>query len=248
MQTTHAASTTSPITRGPLHVPSARLVRIQAASGLVFAVFGGLHLVNTALGALGPGAYNGFQRALRPIYQYPLIELSLILVPLVVHAAASIARMRARRSTAGHPPSAKLRAHRLSGWFLLAVMVGHVFATRGPAVLRDALPEFEGVAFTFQFMPGYFYPYYTLLALSGVVHLLIGAPMALARLGVRVPEVLRRGRGSQLVLGAACAAVLLGVAGLGGLLFPVADVASHPFVVVVSESYAELFGTATSGD
>src|SRR5690606_9934492 len=104
------------------------------------------------------------------------------------------------------------------------------------------------VAFSFQFMPGYFYPYYTLLALSGVVHLLIGAPLALGRLGVRVPEGLRRGRGSAFVLGAACAAVLLGLAGLGGLLFPIADVASHPFAVVVSETYAELFGTETSGD
>jgi succinate dehydrogenase/fumarate reductase cytochrome b subunit len=201
---------------------AATLVRLQAASGLVFVVFAGLHLLNTALGAFGADAYNGFQRALRPLYQHPLVELASILVPLAVHAATSVLRMRARRGQAGRA-TMRTRAHRYAGWFLLAVMGGHIAATRGPALLKGAVPEFEGVAFTFQFLPTIFYPYYTLLALTGLVHQYIGVPTALRRLGVRVPAVWTSGLGARVSLAFAALALLFGLAGLGGLLFPLEE-------------------------
>jgi succinate dehydrogenase/fumarate reductase cytochrome b subunit len=247
MQSSHAAST-APAGQGPSLLSAARLVRIQAASGLIFAVFGGLHLLNTVLAAFGPATYNAFQRALRPIYQDPRVEVGLVLVPLAVHAAASIARMRGRRAKTHARPSLKVRAHRYAGWFLLAAMAGHVTATRGPALLRGAYPEFEGVAFTFQFMPFFFYPYYALLALAGALHALIGLGVALPRLGVRVPALLQRGRGAQLALAAACAAVLVGVAGLGGMLFPLDDLARHPFALAVRDTYAALLDAAAGRD
>jgi hypothetical protein len=226
---------------GPARLSAATLVRVQAASGLVFAVFGSLHLINTALGAFGPEVYNGFQRALRPFYQHPLVEISSILVPLVVHAVASVLAMRGRRGQAGHP-SAGTRAHRYAGWFLLAAMGGHIAATRGPALLTGAVPEFEGVAFTFQFLPAIFYPYYTLLALTGVVHLYIGVPTALRRLGVRVPAAWTSGLRSRVALNLAVFTLLFGLAGLGGLLFPLNDLSAHPFAVQVQAVYGWLAG------
>jgi succinate dehydrogenase/fumarate reductase cytochrome b subunit len=224
----------------PSRPQDATLARLQAISGLVFAVFGSLHLINTVLGAFGAEAYNGLQRALRPIYQAPIVEISLVLVPLLTHAAASVLRIRARR---GRPASAapRARAHRYAGWFLLAAVGGHVAATRGPALLEGAAPEFEGVAFTFQFLPAFFYPYYALLALAGAVHLLIGIPTALRALGLRVPRSLTSGRAARWALLTACASVLLGWAGLGGLLFSVADHSSHPFAIVVADLYQTIF-------
>jgi len=81
--------------------PSLSLRRVQAASGLVFFLFASLHLLNTALGALGPDACNGFQRSLRRVYQHPALELGLVLAPLVVHVAASVACMRGRPRSVG---------------------------------------------------------------------------------------------------------------------------------------------------
>jgi hypothetical protein len=49
--------------------------RIQAASGLVFAAFAGLHLLNQWLAPLGPAVYDGFQAAARRVYQQPALEL-----------------------------------------------------------------------------------------------------------------------------------------------------------------------------
>lgn len=241
MDTITAASGAHPAGLSPnsRSTVAARWARVQALSGLTFSVFATLHLVNTMLGALGPGAYNAFQRALRPIYQSPAVELGLILVPLVVHIFASVTRMRMRRGSS--PASApRTRAHRYAGYFLLTFVFGHIAATRLPPLIRGAYPEFEGVAYTFQWMPGWFYPYYTLLALAGLVHAAIGVPLALSILGVRVPMTLRRGPAFWAPLAIAGALLVLGVAGLGGLLFPVADMATHPYSRLVQEVNAAI--------
>jgi len=47
-------------------------------------------------------------------------------------------------------------------------IAGHIAATRLPAILRGIYPEFEGVAYTFQFAPYFFYWYYPVLAIAGV--------------------------------------------------------------------------------
>lgn len=211
-----------------------RLLRVQAASGLVFLLFASLHLLNTALAALGPDAYNGFQRALRPVYQHPVVEVSLILAPLGVHIAAGLLRMRGRPRR--QPAGLRQRVHRYAGYFLMLAMAGHVYATRQPALQHGAWPEFEGVAFTFQFLPAWFYPYYAALALAGVLHAALGVPLALGVLGARVPAVLRRGRGLWIPAGVLAALVVLGVAGLGGLLYPIADQSSHPYAVLLQET------------
>src|SRR5437868_15233285 len=61
----------------------AGLLRIQAASGALFALFLLMHLVNQMIAALGPAAYDGTQRLLRRAYQAPLIEIFLVITPLL---------------------------------------------------------------------------------------------------------------------------------------------------------------------
>jgi succinate dehydrogenase/fumarate reductase cytochrome b subunit len=119
------------------------LIRVQAASGLTFSVFLTLHLINTMLGSAGPDAYDGFQASARAFYQHPLFEYIVVLIPLVVHLGASITRILRRRRRHLPRPGLRLRLHRYSGWFLLAVISGHVSATRGVGFFFDAPPVSE---------------------------------------------------------------------------------------------------------
>ena len=72
---------------------SASLLRVQAVSGTIFLGFVLVHLTNTAFALGGPEDYNAFQRATRAVYQNPVVELVLLMVPLVVHYAAAIVRL-----------------------------------------------------------------------------------------------------------------------------------------------------------
>jgi hypothetical protein len=68
--------------------------RAQAVSGLIFLVFALLNLVNTMLAAWSAETYDGFQHGLRPFYQYPALEIGLVMGPLLVHVAAALRRLR----------------------------------------------------------------------------------------------------------------------------------------------------------
>ena len=72
------------------------------------------------------------------------------------------ATMRCRRLPAA------VRWHRWSAYFLLVVIVGHIAATRGIAVVGDVDVGFGAVAFAMGWMPTFFAIYYTLLALEGL--------------------------------------------------------------------------------
>lgn len=247
----HPAPAATTVAGNPIPVPTSdRLAtsrarawaRVQAVSGLLFGLFALVHLVNTALAALGPAVYDGFQRALRPVYQYPLVELGLVLTPLLVHMLAAIVRVRMRRGTRA-PTAARARLHRYAGYFLMLFILGHVAATRVPPVFYDVGIDFMGLAFTFQFLPQWFYVYYPLLALAGLTHLWIGVPLALGMLGLRVPHGFSRGPTLWLPLTVASLLVLLGVAGLGGLLFPVpADLSALPFAQLLRGLSGPVFG------
>lgn len=191
--------------------------RIQAGCGLIIALFLVLHLVNFLAAIVGPGAYDSFQSIVRPAYQYPAVEV-LVLGAIVVHlifAGVRLAR-ESRRNLRG-----RARWHRYAGVFLMLVIVGHVAAVRGPSWFADIYPGAQGLAFTLNAYPGYFYPYYFLLACAGFYHALQGVSVALPRL-----NALRwRLSQSQLVLATGCFAVLavLSLAGLGGWLYEIPD-------------------------
>ena len=205
-------------------------LEVQAASGAVFAAFLFVHLLNQMLAVLGPGAYDGAQGALRRAYQAPVLEVVLVLAPLLVHVGTAVTRMWKRRKAAPVPVSWRARLHRWSGRFLLVFFLGHIAATRGASVFFDVFPRFEGVAFTFRWVPAYFWPYYLLLALSGWYHLVHGLSVALPLLGarVRVSE-----RAFFVLVGGGALALVAGVLALGGVLFDVGDPASSEYARLV---------------
>ena len=192
------------------------LKKIQAASGLLFAVFLIAHLINTWAALAGPGVYEGVQRILGFAYQSLLLE-ALILGAILTHVTTAI--LRWRRERRGKLPW-RARLHRYSGIFLMLVIAGHVTAVRVLPAIYGIRPGFDGVAFSVAFFPAFFYPYYLLLGTAGAYHVLNGTAVAAARLGLSIPLPPR-----WLYAGAGAAAVLTGVAllGFGGMLFEVAD-------------------------
>jgi succinate dehydrogenase/fumarate reductase cytochrome b subunit len=203
----------------------ARLSRVQAYSGLLFALFLVIHLANQAVAALGMAQYDEAQRVLRRAYQWAPLELSIVIAPLLVHVAAAIARMAARRRRGLKAPANRsARLHRLSGLVLLVFFAGHVAATRGASLLYGVYPGFQGIAFTLRWVAALFWPYYLLFGIAAVYHLVHGLGVALPLVGAPAARVLRRPAiwGPIVLAGSLC--ILAGILGFGGVLFPV----EHP--------------------
>jgi succinate dehydrogenase/fumarate reductase cytochrome b subunit len=223
------------------------LIRVQAASGLALAVFVALHLFNFALASLGPAAYDQVQRALRPVYQFPLFELLALAAALVVHVSAGLLRMRERRRRRAPETSAArvgwgLRLHRLSAYYLAVVVLGHALATRLPSLVFGVWPESSGVAFSLWWMPLFFYPYYFLLALCGLYHALYGSGMAARALGLRRAPV-----AGPVTLRWVCAlgalASIAALLALGGVTYPIPDPADNDY----ARLYARYLGVDLGG-
>lgn len=201
-----------------------RLVRAQALSGLVFASFLLLHLLNVMASVFGPGLYDALQVRIRPLYQYPLVELGVLLAALLVHIGAGITRMRSRpRSRGFRRLPRRTQLHRASAYVLLLFIFGHIAATRLPSLLFDVPLGFSGVSLSMVWAPGFYYPYYALLGLCGLYHGAYGSYLALRLLGLRLPTVARLGLRGSLPLAAAAVLIVLGVLSFGGWLYPIAD-------------------------
>ena len=121
-----------------------------------------------------------------------------------------------------------MRLHRISAYFLSLVIVGHIVATRIPALLFDAPPRFDGVAFTMWYAPYFFVPYYLLLAIAGLYHMLHGTVLASGRMGWPLARVLPT-RPFWIVFGVAALACTLGWASFAGLLYDVGDTSQSDF-------------------
>lgn len=197
------------------------LKQVQAGTGIFFAGFVILHLTNTWLAALGPGAYDGMQEILRMVYQFAPVE-GLLLSVLLVHAVSGVVRIvrEPKRLLSTH---AKL--HRYTGFFLLFVIGGHVLAVRGPSWFFGIYPGFEGLAFSIDYLPAVFYPYYFLLGVAGFYHAANGACLALTRFGWRVHP----GPYVRYATGVSSVMMVLALLGLGGVLFDVGDPAQGSF-------------------
>ncbi len=210
-----------------------RWLRAQVISGTVFALFLFVHLINQMLAVLGAPAYDGTQQAMRRAYQAPGLELALVFIPLVVHLTTAIVRLVKRPKQDVSTLSWRVRLHRYSGRFLLLVIVGHVVATRGASFLYGVFPGFHGVAFTFQWVPAYFWPYYLLLALCGWYHLVHGLSTASAVLKLPGANALQRPVVFRTLIGVGAAALIVGVLALGGVLADVGDPASSEYARLV---------------
>jgi succinate dehydrogenase/fumarate reductase cytochrome b subunit len=212
------------------------LLRIQAASGLVFAVFLFTHLFNTWLAALGPGWYDAFQRPVGAVYQWLPVEI-LILSAVLVHLVCAVLRWRGLPAGQGRGAlSARQRLHRYSGIFLMIVIGGHVAAVRFIPAWYGIRPEALGVSFTFQFLPVFFYPYYLLLAVCGFYHAANGMAVAASRFGFRfplnTPTLYLLGVGATVL-------TLLALLGFGGWIYEVGDAFGAPFARLVLELIGE---------
>lgn len=211
------------------------LKKLQAITGLIFATFVAVHLLNTWLAGLGPAAYDGVQVALRQVYQFIFVEV-LILSALLVHVVAGVVRIvkEPKRTL-----TIRARVHRYAGFFLMLVILGHILAVRGSSMFFDVYPGFAGLAFSIEFLPGFFYPYYLLLGVAGFYHALNGSGIALQRLRGRLGGlgwrfVLPQRR---LALASSVAALVMVVSllGFGGVWFDVGDVASSDFARLAKE-------------
>ena len=198
------------------------LKKLQATTGVIFAGFLALHLINTWLAATGPDTYDAVQGLLRTLYQFIAVE-ALLLAALAVHVVVGIMRIVQEPKRV---LSLRSRMHRYAGFFLVFVVAGHVLAVRGPSWFFDVYPGFAGLAFSLEFLPGYFYPYYFLLGLAGFYHGLNGLSIATGRLGWRVPVTPRLLAATTAVAGVLMVAALLG---LGGQLFDVGEPSSSAF-------------------
>lgn len=157
-----------------------KLGHIQAASGIVFALFLSLHLLTTMSAVFGIDAYDRTLGSLRNLYRpHIAVELALIGGSSVIHVACAVWQFVRRRKVVQATGPWWLRAHRLSGYFLLIVILGHVLATRiapllstGPTATGAA--DFSFLAYATLWAPWFFWPYYLLLGLCGSLHLGFG--------------------------------------------------------------------------
>ena len=215
------------------------LKSIQAVTGLTFAAFLSLHLANTWLASLGPGVYDGVQGALRVLYQFAPFE-ALLLAALAVHVLSGVLRILTEPK---RTLSTRARWHRYAGFFLLVVIGGHIFAVRGASWFYGIYPGFDGLAFSISAVPGYFYPYYFLLAVAGLFHGLNGAAIALTRLGRPVQlgqATLQRATAAGALL------TVLALGGFGGWYYDVGDVRSSEFAVLTTRIAGEVLGVELS--
>jgi succinate dehydrogenase/fumarate reductase cytochrome b subunit len=204
----------------PTHAHAAgtesRWRRAQAIAGLVLASFLSLHLLNV-IAALVPGGYDAVQRVLRAAYQFPPIELALF-GALGVHLVAGVRAMVKRRGKR-LPASARTRVQRFAAWALLVFITGHVLATRGSSLFEGVYPGAAGLAFTFQWVPAYFWPYYPTLAVAGAVHMGLGVPLALGMIGRPAAKAWMHGPRMASILAPTAVILVLGVLGLAGVLY-----------------------------
>ena len=93
----------------------------------MFAIFLILHLATAISGLFGIASYDGTLSLLRRLYRpHLLVELTVIGLSGTVHLACAVLQMLRRRKVFALKGPWWMRAHRLSGYFLLAVSYTHL--------------------------------------------------------------------------------------------------------------------------
>ena len=193
------------------------IARIQAASGLVFGVFLVLHLIATISGVAGIAAYDRTLAVIRNLYR-PNVAIEFLLIGLSgsVHIGCGVRQMAKRQRLIAVRGSSWLKAHRLSGYFLLVTVVGHAVATRigptfGAGSTATGAADFAYLAYSVLGWPWFFWPYYVLLGMCGAIHLGLGVHLALR---ILIPRRIPAGapsRGYLLGVGAFVLVAAMGV-------------------------------------
>mmetsp|Transcript_1987 Transcript_1987/g.7133 ORF Transcript_1987/g.7133 Transcript_1987/m.7133 type:complete len:261 (-) Transcript_1987:694-1476(-) len=179
---------------------SGTLFKMQAVSGGLFAAFAVTHLLNHSL-LLIPGNntqdHEHLMIQLRSIYQNPVVEFTLI-GAFILHSATGLVQLVNRVQRMGlkgipflgsGPPS--LDWHRISGYVLSGVVVGHFAATRWFPLQSGYQIDVTYATLSMEVLPWIFPLYYTLFTACSIYHSLYGITQAVNRLGpssVRIPQ------------------------------------------------------------
>eukprot|EP00027_Filamoeba_sp_ATCC50430_P014908 CAMPEP_0168569942 /NCGR_PEP_ID=MMETSP0413-20121227/16451_1 /TAXON_ID=136452 /ORGANISM="Filamoeba nolandi, Strain NC-AS-23-1" /LENGTH=204 /DNA_ID=CAMNT_0008602521 /DNA_START=97 /DNA_END=708 /DNA_ORIENTATION=- len=200
-------------------------------SGAVFGGFLSLHLINAMTASFGENAYESTMGIFRKVYQpHPIFEIVVIGGSAIVHMATAFVRIRNRRKiSAGQNTGTEFsivdfakKLHRYAGYYLATFIGGHVFFTRGPFFKMGVPGNFGVVANGLFNLPVIFYPYYTLLGISGLYHLTYGAIQASKVLGYKPPAWTSvRSRTFWTWIGFGSAFLFSAVLAFGGNYFPV---------------------------
>ncbi len=203
------------------------LFRIQAASGIVFATFLVLHLSNTILASAGQSTYDAYQKIFRWYYQFPPVEILIVVGSATVHAWAGLTRglRRAKkffdRESQRFVPPLRVRLHRWGGYIILLILPGHISGTRMPGLMEGLPADFSFVYFSIKHWPWFFYPYLLVYGVSACYHLSHGLLVSLGVLGVPTPgwAMEEKSKPFWTAFVASSLLVILGVLALGGNLY-----------------------------
>jgi succinate dehydrogenase/fumarate reductase cytochrome b subunit len=203
------------------------LFRIQAGSGILFATFLVLHLSNTILASAGQTTYDAYQGALRWYYQFPLVEIAVVVGSATVHAWAGITRglRRVRKfldpESKRFVPPLRARLHRWCGYIILLILPGHISGTRMPGLMEGLPADFSFVYFSIKNWPWFFYPYLLLYGVAASYHLIHGLLISLGVIGLPSPgrAMDEKSRPFWTAFVALSLLVIFGILALGGNLF-----------------------------
>jgi len=162
------------------------LKKLQAASGLTFATFLFLHLINSISSHKGQVFYDTVQSKFRLYYQNPFVEIVIVLGSLLIHSISNIILFYLRNvNKPALSSSSEGKYQRYTG-LVLAVIVGfHATFTRILPYLHGQVSDFQSVSFTVEVLPILFYPYYIFYGINGIYHLSHGFLQSTQVLGLR---------------------------------------------------------------
>lgn len=146
-----------------------QIKRVHYLSGILLAVFTGIHLINHSLSISGATAHIQAMNTLRLVYRNPLIE-TLLLLAVVVQISSGL-KLIAKKRKLNLSGIAKIQVY--SGIYLAVFLIIHVGAVMtGRYMLQLDTNIYFGAAGinTFPFNL-FFIPYYTLAILSIVAHI-----------------------------------------------------------------------------
>jgi hypothetical protein len=203
---------------------------VQGASGLAFGCFAVVHLVNHGLAAVSPQLYNEYQAFVRQFYTSTIGD-TLVLSSIVVHLGAWAYKKffngGEKKSGSGSKPAAATpkpvskRLHKWTGYFLAALVFGHVAGCRYSPVPNGHI-VFENLSFLIKegnLTKYFFHLYLGSFALAGAIHLGIGVPKALRMVGLTQAAISSQlpAKLLMILLAIGCQ---LGLLGLHGWLYP----------------------------
>jgi len=155
------------------------------ASGLAFATFLFLHLINSISSHKGQAFYDTVQSKFRLYYQNPFVEIVIVLGSLLIHFLSNILLFYLRNVNKIADSGSASKYQRYSGLVLTVIVGFHATFTRILPYLHGQIADFQTVSFTVEIFPIIFYPYYIFYGINAIYHLSHGFLQSTQVLGLR---------------------------------------------------------------